>query len=130
MRHLQRLLIALLLEALAQLPVELGILLPHLARRVFCPLNEIRFSPVEMVKTSRDFARKLESRLTAARVGFFLDRHREELMVEDEHLEAFRELAPTAPSYLDSKREPGTLVSDWNLIVPDRVLGREWMEAG
>ena len=77
-----------------------------------------------------DFARKLESRLTAARVGFFLDRHREELMVEDEHLEAFRELAPAAPCYLDSKREPGTLVSDWNLIVPDRVLGREWMEAG
>jgi hypothetical protein len=49
-------------------------------------------------------------------------------MVEDEHLEALRELAPTAPRYLDSKRDPGQLVSAWNLIVPQRILAREWSE--
>ena len=49
-------------------------------------------------------------------------------MAEDGHLDALRELAPSAPRYLDSKREPGQLVSAWNLIVPQWVLAREWLE--
>lgn len=75
-----------------------------------------------------DYTRKLASSLTAARVGFFLDQHREALMAEGGHLDALRELAPSAPRYLDSKREPGQLVSAWNLIVPQWVLAREWSE--
>lgn len=77
-----------------------------------------------------DYTSKLGSRLTAARVGFFLEQHREALMVEDAHLEALRKLAPKAPRYLDSKRKSGRLVSAWNLIVPERVLTREWVEIG
>ena len=77
-----------------------------------------------------DYTSKLASSLTAARVGFFLDQHREVLMVEHEHFEALRGLAPAAPRYLDSKREPGQLVSTWNLIVPQWVLAREWLEIG
>jgi FPC/CPF motif-containing protein YcgG len=75
-----------------------------------------------------DYTRKLASSLTAARVGFFLDQHREALMAEGGHLDALRGLAPSAPRYLDSKREPGQLVSAWNLIVPQWVLAREWSE--
>lgn len=70
--------------------------------------------------------RQLGSALTAARVGFFLEQHRESLMVEAQHLAAFRELAPAQPRYLDSRREPGKLVKDWNLVVPERVLSRSW----
>lgn len=77
-----------------------------------------------------DYTSKLGSSLTAARVGFFLEEHRESLMVEDGHLEALRKLAPNAPRYLDRKREPGRLVSPWNLIVPKRVLTRGWVEIG
>lgn len=74
------------------------------------------------------YALKRESALTAARVGFFLDQHRETLMVEDSHLERLRELRPRQPRYLDARRKPGKLVASWNLIVPDDVLGRTWAE--
>jgi len=73
---------------------------------------------------------KLGSGLTAARVGLFLELHREELMVEDPHLDALRKLAPAQPLYLDSRREPGKLMRDWNLVVPHRVLHRAWEENG
>jgi hypothetical protein len=74
------------------------------------------------------YSRLLGSALTAARVGLFLEQHRESLMVETQHLAALRELAPAQPRYLDSRREPGKLVKDWNLVVPERVLTRSWAE--
>jgi len=73
-------------------------------------------------------ARKQGSALTAARVGLFLELHREALMVETPHLEALCALVPAQPRYLDARREPGRLVSRWNLIVPHRVLERSWEE--
>lgn len=72
------------------------------------------------------YVRNLGSALAAARVGFFLDQHRETLMVEDKHLDGFRALAPAQPRYFDRRREPGKLVSAWNLVVPERVLKRDW----
>jgi predicted transcriptional regulator of viral defense system len=72
------------------------------------------------------YTRVLGSALTAARVGFYLEEHREPLMVETHHLDALRELAPAQPRYLDSRRERGKLVQPWNLVVPERVLTRSW----
>ena len=89
-------------------------------------LEMIEYFDLDAVLT---YTRKLGSALTAARVGFFLEQHRETLMVETQHLEAFRELAPAQPRYLDSGREPGTLVKGWNLVVPERVLARSWAAA-
>jgi predicted transcriptional regulator of viral defense system len=74
------------------------------------------------------YAVKLGSALTAARVGFFLEQHREALMVEDKHLDQLRRLRPRQPRYLDARRKPGKLVAAWNLIVPDDVLGRTWAD--
>ena len=71
---------------------------------------------------------RLGSALTIARVGFFLEQHREEWMVEDGHLETLARRTPTQPSYLDRRREPGKLVQPWNLIVPEQVLHRLWEE--
>ena len=71
---------------------------------------------------------KLGSALTAARVGFFLEQHREALMVEDAHLERLRQHRPRQPRYFDARRKPGKLLPSWNLIVPDDVLGRTWAE--
>ena len=71
---------------------------------------------------------ELGSALTTARVGFFLDEHREALFVEEYHLKALREQAPRQPRYLDRKREAGRLVKPWNLVVPERVLNRTWGE--
>lgn len=74
------------------------------------------------------FALKVKSALTVARVGFFLEQHREKLMVEDRHLKLLLANAPKQPSYLDRRREPGKLVPRWNLVVPERVLSRAWEE--
>ena len=74
------------------------------------------------------YALKLRSALTVARVGFFLEQHRETLMVEERHLEPLRAHAPAQPRYLDRRRESGKLVSRWNLVVPERVLSRAWAE--
>jgi hypothetical protein len=75
-----------------------------------------------------DYALRLGSALTSARVGFFLEQHREALFVEDAHLAVLRAQSPRQPRYLDRKREPGRLVKPWNLVVPERLLGRTWAE--
>jgi predicted transcriptional regulator of viral defense system len=76
-----------------------------------------------------DYAFKLESAVTVAKVGFYLEQHREVLMVEDAHLDRLRERAPRHPMYLErGKREPGKLRSRWNLVVPERILNRSWAE--
>ena len=75
-----------------------------------------------------EHARELGSALTAARVGYFLEQHREALMVEEKHLEPLRALAPRQPRYLDSARTRGRLVAGWNLIVPEGVAERAWEE--
>lgn len=76
----------------------------------------------------RDHTLRRGSALTTARVGFFLDQHREELFVEEQHLKALREHVPRQPRYLDRKREAGRLVKPWNLVVPERVINRSWAE--
>jgi predicted transcriptional regulator of viral defense system len=77
-----------------------------------------------------EYALKLGSALNVARVGFFLEQHRDELMVEDKHLDALRAHAPLQPRYLDGKRASGKLFNDWNLVVPVPVLERSWQEVG
>ena len=72
------------------------------------------------------YAIRLGCALTAARVGFFLEQHRDELGVEDRYLDALRRHAPRQPLYLDQNREPGRLVAGWNLVVPERLLNRAW----
>ncbi|MCD6119599.1 transcriptional regulator [bacterium] len=62
-----------------------------------------------------------------AKVGFFLERHREQLMVEDHHLWQLSKHRPKQPRYLErSKRSSGRLVSAWNLVVPVQVLEQSW----
>lgn len=77
-----------------------------------------------------EYAVRLGSALTVARLGFFLEQHRETLMVEDRHLDSLRVHAPAQPRYFDSARESGKLIAGWNLVVPERVLRRTWDEVG
>ncbi len=70
----------------------------------------------------------LGTALTTARVGFFLEEHRDALFVEDRHLEVLEAHSPRQARYLDHSRESGRLVKRWQLIVPERVLRRAWGE--
>jgi predicted transcriptional regulator of viral defense system len=75
-----------------------------------------------------DYALALNSSLTVAKVGFFLEQRQGPLMVEDRHLAVLRKHAPKQPRYLDGSRASGKLLSPWNLIVPEWVLERRWGE--
>ena len=66
---------------------------------------------------------------TTAKVGFFLEQHRDSLMVENSHLEPLRDKRPRQPHYLEStNRKSGRLVADWNLIVPVELFEQRWGE--
>jgi predicted transcriptional regulator of viral defense system len=93
---------------------------------VWRSLESVEFFDVDAVT---DYALKLGSAVTVAKVGFFLEQHREALMIEDGHLERLRLHAPKHPMYLErGKRESGRLLGRWNLVVPERVLNRSWAE--
>ena len=89
-------------------------------------LESVEFFDLDAVA---EHALALHSAVTVAKVGFYLEQHRAALMVEDRHLDRLRPHAPARPMYLErGTREPGKLVPGWNLVVPERVLGRTWAE--
>lgn len=76
-----------------------------------------------------EYALLLGNATTAAKVGFFLEQHREPLMVEEKHLKPLHDLRPRQPHYLErGKRKSGRLLSEWNLVIPNEVLERTWAE--
>lgn len=89
-------------------------------------LESVEFFDLDKVV---EYALLLGNATTGAKVGFFLEQHREVLMVEDRHLKALHDLRPRQPHYLDrARRISGRLVSEWNLVVPGEVLERSWEE--
>jgi predicted transcriptional regulator of viral defense system len=75
------------------------------------------------------YVQHLGNATTAAKVGFFLEQHREALMVDESHLKAFRELGPQRPHYMErNRRNAGRFVAAWNLVVPKEVYERSWEE--
>ena len=74
-----------------------------------------------------EYVKLLGNRTTAAKVGYYLQRHAEALMVEDRHLNPLRQLRPAQPHYLERGKR-GKLVGDWNLVVPPSLDGKTWEE--
>lgn len=69
----------------------------------------------------------LKKATTAARVGFYLSQHRDELMIDDKTLAALKEMIPKQPHYMGrGARTEGRLVSEWNLLVSPEILNRTW----
>ena len=90
-------------------------------------LESVEFFDVDKVV---EYVLLLGNATTAAKTGFFFDRHRETLAVEKHHLEALRDRRPVQPHYLDrSRRKNGCLVADWNLVIPREMLEQPWNEA-
>lgn len=89
-------------------------------------LESIEFFNIDKVI---DYTLLLNNATTAAKVGLFLDQHRDTLLIEDCHLQRLYALRPKRPCYLErSKRQAGTLVPDWNVIVPDMILNQTWSQ--
>ncbi|MFV2066469.1 MAG: type IV toxin-antitoxin system AbiEi family antitoxin domain-containing protein [Pirellulales bacterium] len=68
-----------------------------------------------------DYVRALCNRTVAARVGFFLEKRRDELAVPTSVLEELRALLPNHPVHLD-RALGGRLNSRWRLIVPEELV--------
>ena len=87
-------------------------------------LESVEFFDLDSVV---EYARLLDNATTAAKVGFFLEEHKETLMVEASHLAPLQEMRPRQPHYLErGKRKGGRWIKAWNLIVPDSVLNKSW----
>ena len=68
-----------------------------------------------------EYVTTLRSRSLAAKVGFFLESRRQELVVPEALLDRLRASAPRGPVYMDRRRK-GRLVSRWGLMVPIELL--------
>lgn len=89
-------------------------------------LESVEFFDLDKVV---EYSLLLGNATTGSKVGFFLEQHREALMVENRYLKALLAMRPRQPHYLDrSQRKSGRLVSEWNLVVPREVLERTWGE--
>jgi len=89
-------------------------------------LETVEFFDIEKVI---DYTLLLDNSTTAAKVGLFLDQHRDTLLIEDHHLQRLYALRPKQPCYLErSKRQPGTLVPVWNIVVPETILNQTWSQ--
>ena len=92
---------------------------------VWRSLESVEFFDLDRVV---EYALLLKNATTVARVGFFLEQHRDPLMVGEAHLARLRRHRPRGPHYLDRARRGGRLVPDWNLVVPMDVMERSWAE--
>lgn len=89
-------------------------------------LESVEYFDLEKVALYVDL---LGNATTAAKVGFFLEQHRESLMVGEAHLKMFRDRRPRRPHYMErSRRKAGRFVAAWNLVVPPEVYDRSWEE--
>lgn len=89
-------------------------------------LESIEFFDLDVLV---QYALLLDNATTIAKVGYFLDQHRERLMVEDSHLDVLKSHRPKQPHYMD-RNAPGQsqLEDEWNLVVPAYVAEHRWEE--
>ena len=87
-------------------------------------LESIEFFDLDQVI---EYTFLLENTTTAAKVGFYLEQHKENLMGEDSHLKRLRKLRPQQPHYLiRGKRKDCQWNKNWNLMVPADVQNKSW----
>lgn len=73
-----------------------------------------------------DYALLLANSTTIAKVGFFLEQNKNQLMVTSNHLDRLLAHIPKQPHYLIPSSKSGSLVSPWNLIIPQQILLNQW----
>ncbi len=76
-----------------------------------------------------EYAILLGNATTIAKLGFFLEQFQEQFNVDEKTLKKLQAKKPAGVHYLErSKRESGKFISRWNLMVPQRIIKREWEE--
>ena len=102
---------------------------PHLGggwEEIWRSLEGVEFFDLDAVV---HYALLLGNATTIAKVGFFLEQHREQFMAEDRYLETLRKNSPSVPHYISrGDRRAGKLVPGWNLVVQPEIIERRWQE--
>ncbi|HSW69498.1 MAG TPA: transcriptional regulator [Gammaproteobacteria bacterium] len=76
-----------------------------------------------------EYAILLDNATTIAKLGFFLEQYQKKFNVDEKSLNKLQAKKPASVHYLErSKREAGKFISRWNLMVPRRIIEREWEE--
>jgi predicted transcriptional regulator of viral defense system len=76
-----------------------------------------------------EYVSLLENATTAAKVGYFLDKHRENLLLHDDDLKPLKQLSPKNPHYMVKKKQDAAkYIRDWNLIVPEEIHNTTWTD--
>jgi len=89
-------------------------------------LGSIEYFDIDQVLK---YTKLLKNATTAAKVGFFLDQHKDALLLDNSYLAPLFRLIPRQPHYLNrGNRKDCKLIKDWNLMVPTRILDRTWEE--
>lgn len=74
------------------------------------------------------YLKSLGKKVLYAKVGFFLEQHKEKFFVEDKWLNTLLKNKPDSIIYFDSMRRKGKLIKKWGLIVPDNIVNKRWEE--
>jgi predicted transcriptional regulator of viral defense system len=91
-------------------------------------LESIEYFNIEEVL---EYAFLLDNATTIAKLGFFLETHRDTLLISDKSLEKLLTRCPKKTHYLETQRStPQKLISKWNIIVPLNLINRTWEEPG
>lgn len=89
-------------------------------------LGSIEYFDVDQVI---QYVKLLKNATTAAKVGFFLDQHKDTLLLGSAWIAPLLRLTPRQPHYMDRmNRKECKLVKEWNLMVPNQILNRTWEE--
>ena len=89
-------------------------------------LESIEFFDLDQVC---EYVNLLDNATTSSKVGFFLEQHQESLMVENRYLEQLQKMKPKQPHYLNrSDRKDCRLFTQWNLLIPKKIINRSWSE--
>lgn len=76
-----------------------------------------------------EYATLLDNASTIAKLGFFLEQHKDQFNIDENYLKILEKNKPRGIHYLDrTKRESGKLIHRWNLIVPNKIIEKTWEE--
>lgn len=93
---------------------------------IWLSLENVEYLDMDQVL---EYAFLLANSTTIAKLGFFLETHREALMVPDHYFEALRKRCPAKPHYMDrNQNQPQKMIAKWNLVVPLSLIDRSWEE--
>ena len=93
---------------------------------IWLSLESIEYLDMDQVLK---YALLLTNSTTIAKLGFFLETHREALMVPEHYLEELHKHCPAKPHYMDrNQNQPQKMIAKWNLVVPLSLINRSWEE--